>query len=255
MSTYDYFTLAEYDKDQISKHLEGKPWTFLNLLPTRVLVYVRDSSKNIQFLGTIIPHGKLVTSQTPAGMPLKKDLEIHVLFPELQGSQRAYEFTRPTYLTTESRLVRIGDIVYKEGDSNAKGLSGDIPGIRVVNHLAIPLDIWYHKMRIAQVRGDDGTEYMGGSPNSVYINNNRDGFRLGDELSFVFAYNQRQYASVLLNDNYLREMHVGVTNQKFTPPDPDTYAYRLDAPTHTGITFYETTEAYKSRPTQPNAMF
>jgi hypothetical protein len=252
---------SDVAKLKLQQILKGKPWTFVNLLPVPVLVYMKMiagklgfAEDRIEFLAKIPPFEKVDALGTQRGTPLVENMEVHVLF-DPHGNGKAVEICRPEFLRSDTRMVRIGDIVYDEQDMTYLNSHADIAGLRIINNIVIPLDIYHHGRRLGQVQGDDGIGYMFGSPNTIYLDNVNYGFRIGDEITFVFAYNNKKYATVVLNDNFMNNIYVGRINQKFTPPNPDIFAYRIDAPNVTGITYYEPIpgNSYKSRKTQPGA--
>jgi hypothetical protein len=196
-----------------------------------------------------------------------KDDEIHIIyFDQSVKKYGQYEIARPAYLRSDSRVVRIGDIVYNYKDTSFYNSHADISGVRIHNRLIFPLSIYHKGMRLGQVEADDGTSYMTGARNSVYLDNDTHGFRIGDELEFRLT-EGKKYATVMLTDNYMSDIFVGVINQKYNPPTPDVYAYRVDAPDINGFTYYEHpttsgysrfakgTTAYQTYKTNPSAPF
>lgn len=241
--------MVAYDADQSqrAKLLRGKPWSFLNLLPIPVNVYVYTPTK-IDLIGSIEAHGKLATKCSKSGMPLEKGYEIHVLY-QCGGPQ--YEILRSEFLFDDSRVVRIGDAAH-EAKTNTwtQRTHTDIVGIRIHNRLTIPLDIYYQGNKIGHVAGDDGTNApMSGSPGSVYLTNDNYGFKIGDELEFVFHYNQLKYCTVKIHDNYISDIYIGVINQHYVPTIQDMYSYRVDEPNITGLVYFDQITGYKSKPT------
>ena len=231
---------------------KNTPWKFQNLLPYEINVYVFTPEK-IDLIGTIAPRGSISVTKSKSGMPLKAQDEIHVLRPIVTPganpaakTTKQYEIARPVWLFADSRTVNIGDIVYEDriAFTNGIDISHDMIGIRIHNHLTMGLDIYYKGLKIAQIEGDDGTSFMAGSPNSVYLNNERFGFNIDDEISFVFTYDQKPYAKIRLIDNYTSDIIVGQTTQKFVPAIQDMFGYRIDEPNVNGIRYFDQVTAY-----------
>lgn len=246
---FQYRNLSfDNDKETRITRLKGQPWKFINMLPYRVKIYMYRPAKT-EFVGTIEPHKNLITSKTKSGLELQEEDAIHVLRPVvIKGKMDEYEILRPVFLFTDSREVKIGDIMseYQVNKSNTIDIWHDIIGIRIHNHITMPIDVYHKGNRIASIAGDDGTSFMAGSPNSVYLNNERKGFEIGDFLSFVFTHDQKPYATVKIIDNFTSDIILGVINQHFVPTIQDTYAYRINEPNITGLKYYDNVTAYSS---------
>lgn len=236
--------------------LQGRPWRFINLLPFRVQVFIYREAR-LEFVGEIQPHKILVTARTQSGLHLKKGDRIHILYPDrssvpptMKDEAPQYQILRSVDLFDDSREVRIGDVVYNDRDTSTKDIHHDIIGIRVHNHTTFPLEVFYQGKHIGSTAGDDGTSFMSGSPNSVYLNNDRFGFELGSTMSFAFRDGCRSipYASVVLIDNYISDINVGVITQKFVAGrGNDIFSYRIDEPVITGEPRFETVTGYTVR--------
>lgn len=238
------------ERDLQSKNV---PWKFQNLLPYEINVYVftpDDYQVKLDLIGTIQPQGTISATKSKSGMKLKGGDEIHILRPvgsnggvALDTSSKKtkqYEIARPVWLFGDSRTVIIGDIVYEDrvAFTNGVDISHDMIGLRIHNHLTMGIDIYYKGLKIAQISGDDGTSFMAGSPNSVYLNNERFGFNIDDEISFVFTYDQKPYAKIRLIDNYTSDIIIGETTQKFVPAMQDMFGYRVNKPNINGLRYY-----------------
>ena len=250
-----YFAVSyDADRSQRIHLLRGKPWTFINLLPIAVNVYVYTPTKT-DLIGTIEPRDTLTTDRSHSGMKLMEGYEIHVLYQQGEGCDGEgpqYEIARPQFLFDDSRMVRIGDAVHEaKTNTLTQRTHTDIMGLRIHNHLTIPLDIYYKGNKIGMVAGDDGTEApMSGSPGSIYLTNDHNGFRIGDELGFVFHYNRTPYCTVKIHDNYMSDLYIGVLNQHYVPTINDMFAYRVDSPNVTGLKYFDQVTGYQTRPTR-----
>lgn len=247
-----YHTLS-YDNDttQRENFLKDKPWKFINLLPFDVDVYVYRVNKT-DLIGTIAAQSDIIVYKSKSGMVLQKDDQIHVVFT--MADQKSYKIIRPVHLFTDSRMVKIGDIVYEDIYDNRKDIHHDIIGIRIVNHLLLPIDVYHKGNKIGSIAGDDNLSYQSGSPNSVYLNNEWNGFQIGDEIGFVFPKGVKglpqNFASVQIIDTYTRTINVGVINQHFNLAIQDSYSYRIDDDSITGLTYFDTQikSAYLPKP-------
>jgi len=230
------------------------PWKFINLLPYKINVYSLRAPQNLELIATMDANSTFETDKTKKGTLLMKGDAIHVLMPtnklnpsSLRSNQ--YKIARPVFLFDDSREVRIGDIVYEDRIAFSPGIDihHDIIGVRIHNHLLMPINIYYKGLNIAQIAGDDGTSFMAGSPNSVYLNNERFGFMIGDKLSFEFAHDKKKYGSVTIIDNYTSDIILGETTQHFVAAIQDMFSYRVDEPNITGLQYYDTVTAYTSK--------
>lgn len=228
------------------------PWKFTNLLPYKINVYSLRFQK-LDLISTIDANSTFETTKTSSGAELQKGDAIHILMPTNRLSpasktSKQYEITRPVFLFDDSREVRIGDIVYEDRIAFTPGIDihHDIIGIRIHNHITMPINIYYKGENIAQIAKDDGTSFMAGSPNSVYLNNERFGFMIGDELLFEFAHDKKKYASVKIIDNYTSDIIIGETTQHFVGAIQDMFSYRVNEPNINGLQYFDTVTAYTS---------
>jgi hypothetical protein len=235
------YNLVSFEDRTTEHYLKGKPYTFINIFPFKI--YITVNKKLILSLESRQERSK--------NLNFGKGFTIHILY---NYNGKFYEIARPVFLSPTTRTIRIGDVVYNNLDMSYYNSHADISGIRFHNRITFPIEIWNKGRKIGQVKPDDGTGYMSGSPNSVYLNNDGNGFRLGEEITFYLPHIKQVWTSSILNDNYVSDIYVGVINQKFTPPNPDTYAYRIDAPDNTGYTFYEPVTAYISQKTNKNSI-
>lgn len=235
------------DRDQRQRFLasQNTPWTFENLLPYKVNVYMRrllETGVITELICSLDPQSAADALTTKKGTPLHAGDSIHVMRPvSASPTAKQVEFARPVYLFTDSRAVKIGDIVYEDRNAFVNGIdiTNDMIGIRFHNHLTSGIDIYWKGLRIAQVAGDDGTDFMAGSPNSVYLNNERFGFNIDDVISFTFTVDQKKYASIRLIDNWTSDVIIGQTTQKFVPARQDMYSYRVNEPNVNGIRYFD----------------
>jgi hypothetical protein len=251
---YDRYTYVseDADRDYRLEALAGKPYTFKNLFPFPVEVVAR-SPVMIDTVGIVPAFGQLSVLKTKKGMVLQQDVEIHVIYNDPLARGTSFEIARPVFLLEDGRDVRLGDVVYEEKyTSTVQRSHSDIMGLRFHNHTTIPISIYSHGSRLADIAGDDGTSYMAGSKNSAYLTNANLGFNIGDELSIHFnglpnaGPKGTKWCTVMVNDNYMSEVYVGETNQKFSAPVQDMYSYRVNEQDINGLKYYKNVTGYQT---------
>jgi hypothetical protein len=231
-------TEADYLQKREEICLEGQPWTFYNFLPIDVYVFIKKPG-----LEGLFPVGEIVAGKKVEALDhlLEKGDEVHVL---RKHGNRFIQTLRPVFLRADSRVVILGDVVSDSRNVQLNDIHVHNGGVRVHNYITLPLQIFCKGSKIGETDVDDGMEYMSGSKNSVYLNNDNWGYKLGCDLDFKLG--NKAYASVLLNDNFATDIYVGVITQKFVPPPPDTYGYVLNHPNIIGIPYFETNMAYST---------
>jgi hypothetical protein len=234
--------------------LAGKPWRFINMLPVTINVYVYRPHK-LDLICTIQPQQTVKSAHSQTGMELQEEDELHVLLPSVKVTAQTdmkniiqYEIIRPVKLFSDSRQVKIGDVVYHDKmTETTQRTHVDIPGIRIHNYLSMPIDIYVNGLLVAHAGTDDGTSYMAGSINSVYVSNDRNGFKIGDKIHFKLGLNGKSYdyCTATISDNYLSDIYVGVISQKYVKPVNDIYSYRVNQEDINGLKYYG---RYKGQP-------
>jgi hypothetical protein len=190
-------------------------------------------------LGTI---GTAGTSRQPSvlkkrttkkGYLLKGNDEMHV-YVSTDG-KTAREFIEPFLLRDDSRTVSIGDVGLEQIYTGWYGADRPgVSGLHIINKLAMPIDVIYRNNLIAHVGGaEPGIGYFSGGTSQTYIDNEREGFRIGDRLTFVINMGNGRYlpyATSIISDSVATTVSVGVVIQKVDLAFPDTVEYRVDAP-------------------------
>lgn len=239
-----YDLISQNNEENLTeKVLRGRPFVFINTFPFEIVITL-DNKKVAKIPGK---------TQQSISISVEKGQSWHVLYFYGKNS-KLYEILRPEFVSLSTRTVRIGDVVYDTKDTSYYNSHADISGIRFHNRTTFPLQIFNKGRKIGETQPDDGTNFMSGLPNSVYLNNDGNGFRIGEEITFYLPHVKKVWSSIILNDNYVSDIYVGVINQKFNPPNPDTYNYRIDAPNHTGLTFYEPITGYITQKTNKNSI-
>ena len=245
-----------YDGDAALRReaLQSKPWTFQNMLPFEVFVYVEYISQVehrpvLEVISNIPAHKSIVTDRSKYGRLLRGNdiIRVALLVP---GSHLPRELTRSTTLDDDSRTVKIGDVVFEEATNTMVQRShADLSGIRFHNQLSIPLEIHLEgkvPAHLANIGPDDGTDYHAGSLNSVYVNNDANGFHLGDEILITVKGGCPQLYSIRISDNYMSDVYIGKVTQKNNIPIQDQYSYKIDKPNEMGLKYYTPVTAYTS---------
>lgn len=244
-------------------------WKFINKLPSDFHLYVKPGS-TLMVNDVVYGLGKLPASGTLkfAHDTFKTGDLLIVLFKhldqhDLAAGYKNYQAMQPYSLREFQKEINVGDVVYTDNSlTSSASISAfnPISGIWIHNELLFPLNIYYGGNLVSQVGAYDGMSYLGGSRASMWFDNQRQG--LGFEAPLTLAYSLPESEggteilfTVFLYDNKMRNIHVGVINGNPSGPPPDTVAYSIDEPVHTGITFYTPTGNGQSRATNPYGFF
>lgn len=236
------------DASDRMRFLKGKPWTFYNLLPFPVKVYAKLPVA-IGLVGIIPPNGKVVASKTKSGLLLEAtDISIDVTYAPQGDGGPEYEILRSEFLQPDSRMVRIGDVGQRSENTTSTIRShADISGLRIHNRIGMAICVHYQGHAVATIDKDDGTSFSAGAPNSVFLNNNGNGFKVGDVLGFSIVMgptNTKKYCEIMINDNYASDIFVGLITQKFDDILNDFYGYRIDQSSVNGLRYFTNYTAY-----------
>ena len=171
------------------------------------------------------------------------------------------------------KKITIGAVEYSSdgGQAEVQASFWDMRGIWIHNMTFSPMNIYYKNRLSAQIFAYNGTGYMGGGASTIYFDNDREGLKLGDELSFSFSVNgmETKKMVVILDDIECLSIYVGSVlggstqsrtivgrrgDSAITPeawgPEQDFGVFRVGRPSYTGVTYYESDkEQYKTYPT------
>ena len=232
------------------------PWVIKNMLPTKFNLYCQPAfTDDFHLVGTIEPHEEIKYSPNA----FKDGDELFTVYMAPNG--KPVPFMGTHVIRANFKDIKLGAVTYSHGEDsiqyNAVNPRSEILGLWIHNKMNIPIDIFYKNNLVAQLYADDGMTYFGGSASSVWFSNGRQGLRYGDELYFRYSVpgSDKKLFSVELDDNFLQNINVGVVDAGMYGPDPDTYAYSIDKPTWTGITYYKPIGNYNTRSTNPLAPF
>lgn len=234
------------------------PWVLQNMLPTEFELYYNPQYSDKTFhLGTIRPQDRRVF---PPHKFFDGD-QLFVMYRRKTGTkeqQNKLHLAMPHHVfQTQWKRVKIGDVVYRSWDGGRQYFTSyaDLSGLMLHNHLMFPLNVYFKGNLIGQMRGYDGMTYLGGSSASLYVDNDRAGFRLGDQLTFGYSMpgNEDLLFTITLNDNHAYHVYIGRIDGGEIGPDADTYAYSVNLPPQTGYTYYVPIGRYNSVATNPFA--
>lgn len=275
----------DYERDSITRSMEGRPWRVTNNFPFPIQVYIKSPNRDgPDSLGRIQPTKSISVTKTQNGFPLINGDEIHVTFPSVDGKvQVQQEVVRPFYLFDDSREINIGAIVYETLRTTQHiPLNKDISGIRIHNHIGFPLDVYMmdyrgapfngeprferqdpnlpkgqsrQPIRLARIGADDGSSFMAGSKNSIFTTNDYYGFAVGDKFTFVLPdfpigggkTRSLVYGTATIPDNYLSDIKVGVIQQHRGLVPNDIFSYRVNELNLSGLRYFEPDTAYQPR--------
>ena len=221
---------------------------FINLLPLRLKIYAYRINK-LDLVAIIDPIGSVVTDRTVSGMVLQVKDEIHATYSPPNSKSEEYEILEPITLVEDVKVIRLGDVTYEERTNTLVQRShSDITGLRMHSKIAVPVHVYYNGLRLALLNKDDGTGFQAGSPGTVYVNNDTQGFNIGDKLEFrlVFTSFEVPWCTITINDNYMSDLYVGQVTQKYNIAIQDAYSYREGTPNFSGLKYLHGNLAYES---------
>ena len=158
------------------------------------------------------------------------------------------------------KMITFGAITYSSdgGHNEVQASNWDLRGIWIHNKMFAPLNIYYKGRLAAQIGSYNGTTYLGGGASTIYFDNDREGFKFGDEISFSLSVPgmEQKRMKVILNDIECLSIFVGEVSGGIWGPNPDFGVYNVNKPSYTGITYYESgKEQYRTYATNPFAPF
>lgn len=268
--TFEYRRLNDLNgdifRDNASRYNKHEPWVLKNNLPSDLHVYSKGFGSldhYYNYFGVMKAQGemKIVPDQ------LKNGDVLFFLFRYVDpktGDVKRYLAMEPYNVSETMKYLRVGTTGSQMNHSNLEyqnSDNADINGVMIHNRLVFPIDIYYKGNLVAQAGSNDRMSPLGGSQSSVYVDNNRQGMRLGDTLYFTYSLppekggNKPMY-TIVLNDNKMTDIYVGIVNgnpNTFVPYD--TYAYSVDRPVFSGMKFYPPAGRGYSFVTNPGSAF
>ena len=250
----DYTGIMNTNSDQLKDYDEimwdDEPFLVTNIFPFEVIL------RYIRYPPTKQPPSKPIIkdinikSHTHINVELLKEDEVHVL--QLVNG-KLYEICRPIYINRDTRNLKIGDIAYTDRIINYTNSQADVSGIRFHNRASMPFKIYLYRqvpikkgpgyakeesnIFIATIGGDDELEFNGRSKNNVYLDNDANGYKIGDEFRITMM-NGTLYAKIVIPDQKAKDVYFGLLTQKYTAPPPDIAAYRIDRSNILSMKYY-----------------
>lgn len=259
MSSFDYFrlqgTVDELIKRQSSKSQQNKDWRLVNILPTNLEIWKQKNwDDKTTFVEKILGRETLIFPSHS----FEEGDHLYVYFRT--SSNTLIPFLEPYIVKGFLRDIKIGASVYRStsGHLQVQASNWDMRGITLHNKIKVPLDVFYKGNLVAQLSANDGMSILGGSSSSLYFDNGREGLNFMDEISFSYSLPglyDKEIFSIVLDDIHAQDVHLGVIQGGYNGPAPDTFAYSVNKPVWTGITYYVPTGRYNSRKTNPLAPF
>lgn len=237
-----------------------KNWVFKNMLPTTFHLYKGTKFPFVTNCNDQYPKeefiGKLNAHCTAEFSPSTFDDGDFLMIYFESGNVKIQMFP-PHELRGFHKDLLIGTCAYNSTDGSRQNYTSysDISGIYIINHLKIPIDIYYRGNLVAQTGAEDGMTFLGGSSSTVFFDNNRQGFKLGDVLTFTYSLpnDTRKMFSLELNDNYMNEIHVGVINHNGQPCREQIYSYRINEFSISGMNYFLPVGNYETISQNPDA--
>jgi hypothetical protein len=236
---------SDIAKNRAAQYLKNTDWTFYNLLPISLNVYYLTfmERRNIkpQLLFSIKPHE---TKSIHADVLREGDhiYALRSISHVAYGEQNLFKTILPSYTLVASRKdIRLGDIVYDyaDGGSMYSNSSADISGLFLHNCLSIPIYAYYKGNLVARIDTDENTAtYNGGSPAFTYFENGGYGLKIGDEIGFSFTNEKKLWSKILLDDKFIKTIHIGIIDAGNTAKQTDSYGYSVTHDSVSGIPYY-----------------
>lgn len=239
-----------YTREVVSHRLKNNDWVIRNTFPIELQLYVEKAwSDTVSFLSII--HPKQEIRLHPDSLHEQDKL---IVFYEKEP------FVQPYTIRSFEKLITIGAIGYSSGPGAREftASQSDISGIRLNNRCRVPLNFYYKGNLVAQVGSYIGQTYLGGGNESVFFDNSRQGLDMWDPISISFSWpgkKELNWTTLILYDNQVKEVYLGIIQGSYRGPNPDTYSYNVTKPDWTGQTFYRPIGRYQTIMTNPYAPF
>jgi len=273
IGSFEYRRLAGLMGDELRRASaaaqKNLAWKFNNRLPSDFHLYLKRGP-TLMLNDVVRDLGKLPANGTLkfAHDAFKTGDLLIVLFKhldqtDLSAGYKNYQAMQPYSLREFQKDINIGDVVTSSSNNDtSQNLSpfNALPGLWIHNRLLFPLNIYYGGRLVSRIGAYDGMTYLGGSRASMWFDNQRMGLGFDQPVTLAYSIPESKGTSeylytVFLYDNKMRDIHVGVINGNSSGPPPDTSAYSIDAPVHTGITYYVPAGNGRTRATNPYGFF
>jgi len=248
---YNLATLpGNYERRVTASRLRGFDWFIKNTFPIELHIYLEKAwTDYVTHLSIIRPHQTINLSPES----LHENDKLYVFY-------EGRPFVEPYTIKNFEKIITIGAVGYSSGPGAREytASQSDISGIRLINRCSMPLNFYYKGNLVAQVGSYTGQTYLGGGNNSVFFDNTRQGMDMWDALSVSFSKPGKEelnWTTIILEDNQIKEIYLGIVQGQYRGPDPDTYSYRVTDMDWTGQTFYRPVGGYQTVSTNPFAPF
>lgn len=222
-------------------------WIITNLLPLDLYIYIEKfcQTKPLHFLTVIKAKDTIVVNNDKLN---EKDiLRTYVL-----SNSQFYQIMNKHIIKNYAKNIKLGDVGYHSlgGNSEFQASHPDMNGLYLRNRLCIPITVYYKGNLVAELGPYIGLSFMGGGNSDLYFDNDRSGIDFGDILTFKF--NDKLLYSIKIIDEQAQDLHIGIIRGNFNPRDPDNNIYRVNKNVYSGVTFFDKTCGYKTKPTNPS---
>lgn len=216
--------VQEYNK----KIRSDLPWILQNMLPSTFELYLVPQFRQIKIpLGSIEPRKQRI-------FPPHEFKDGDILIVTYKWDTETFNeetHIMPNHVFNSAwKHIRLGDVNYDSSRGRqAIFPDADISGIMLNNCLHFPLDVFFKGTLVAQLESYDGMTHMGGSGSSLYYDNHRQGFNLGDQITFAYSMvtDRSEMYTITLTDNHVYNVNIGVIGVGTPSIMPDVFNYEF----------------------------
>jgi len=246
------YTLLSNDNGDIQRKISSdiqkdKNWVITNYLPLDLYIYIEKFCRNkpLHFLSVIKAKDTIIVNKDK--LSGKDILRTYIL-----NNSKFYQIMDKHIIKNFAKEIKLGDVGYHSlgGNSEFQAAHTDMNGIYLRNRLSIPITVYYKGNRVAELGPYIGLSFLGGGNSDIFFDNDRSGIDFGDVLTF--KYNDKLLYNIKIIDEQAQDLHIGIIRGNFNPRDPDNSIYRVNKDVYSGVTFFEKTCGYKTKPTNPS---
>lgn len=243
------YTLLSRDNGDIQRKVSSDSqkhnnWVITNFLPLDLYIYIEKfcDNKPLHFLGVIKAKDTIVVNKD-------KLSEKDILRTYILSNSKFYPIMNKYIIKNFAKNIKLGDVGYNSlgGNCEFQASHSDMNGLYLRNRLNIPISVYYKGNLVVELGAYIGLSYMGGGDSDVYFDNDRSGIDFGDVLTFKF--NDKLLYNIKIIDEQAQDLHIGIIRGNFNPRDPDNNIYRINKDVYSGVTFFQKTCGYKTKPT------
>jgi len=206
--------ITQYNSDFMQRNAantnKNLPYTFMNVLPFDINLFYMAQDNREQKLATIQPnhivgfsHDMFKRQIQPNSIVYIEDIKNRVL-------------TKPFTLKSFNKFMFLGSTIY--GANKYSGYYGgfasesSVTGLYIHNDFPFGVSIHYRGELQGYVNGrknGDKNEPQGYSQNMTYLNNNIDGYRLGEKLTVKSRENGVILSEIYIQDTKAKDVYLG----------------------------------------------